>query len=195
MQIVALLGSPRKGNSSAIARRFLAAGESLGATTRSFVLNTLTYRGCQACYACKTSLSRCVLQDDLADVLAAVEEADVVVLATPVYFGDITAQLKTFFDRTFSFFTPDYRTSSTPSRLAPDKKLVFIQTQGQPDESFFNDLFPRYERFFKRFGFAESHLIRACGLAGPDDVLKRENVLDEAERLVANLIASGNADW
>ena len=94
MQIVAILGSPRKGNSSAIAGRFLTTAEGLGARTRSFTLNGLSYRGCQACFACKTGADHCVINDDLAPVLDAIRDADVVVLATPVYFGDVTGQFK-----------------------------------------------------------------------------------------------------
>jgi multimeric flavodoxin WrbA len=98
MKIVCLLGSPRsEGNSATIARRFLEAAESLGAESRTFELNRLAYRGCQGCYACKTSLDRCVVNDDLTEVLQAVKDADVVIYASGVHYGDLTAQLKLFF--------------------------------------------------------------------------------------------------
>ncbi len=170
MKVVSLLGSPRsKGNSTAIANRILETAANGGAETRSFELNRLTYRGCQACYACKKSVDHCILKDDLAEVLAAVHEADIVVLASPVYYGDITAQLKGFFDRTFSYLAPDYLTSAQPSRLAPGKKLVFVLTQGSPDETLFTDIFPRNKMFLKWMGFADVQLIRACGI-GPATV-------------------------
>jgi multimeric flavodoxin WrbA len=101
MKIVSLLGSPRTaGNSSTIANHVLKIAGELGAETRSFELNRLNYQGCQACYACKTKLDRCVLKDDLSEVLAAVSEADAAVLASPVYYGDITSQLKGFGETT-----------------------------------------------------------------------------------------------
>lgn len=195
MQIVAILGSPRKGNSSAIAGRFLTTAEGLGARTRSFTLNDLSYRGCQACFACKTGADHCVINDDLAPVLDAIRDADVVVLATPVYFGDVTGQFKSFFDRAFSFFTPDYRTAANPSRLAPGKKLVFVQVQGQPDPAFFDDLYPRYDKFFRRIGFGETLLLRGIGLAGADDAAKRAELLEETDRTVARVLARGETDW
>lgn len=190
MKIIALLGSPRlEGNSATITKRFLAAAEALGASTQSVALNTLSYRGCQACYACKTGSEACVLNDDLRDVLAAVSEADILVLATPVYYGDVTGQLKNYIDRTFSYLTPDYRTSSTPSRLTPGKKLVFIQTQGQPDAGIFGDIFPRYEKFLKWQGFNEAHLLRVCGVSAPDDVLSHDDLLQQADQTAALLVA------
>lgn len=169
MKLVCLLGSPRpKGNSTAIARHLTATAAQLGAETTVFELNRLTFRGCQGCYACKQSLDRCIVADDLAAVLDAVRAADSVVLASPVYYGDVSAQLKGFVDRTFCYLKPDYPTNPQPSRLTP-KKLVFVLTQGHPDAKLFADIFPRYDMFLKWMGFADTRLIRACGI-GPSTV-------------------------
>jgi multimeric flavodoxin WrbA len=190
MKIVCLKGSPRSaGNSSAIADRLLATAATLGAETRVFELNRLNYRGCQGCYACKKNLDRCILEDDLTAALTAVHEAETVVLATPVYYGDVSGQLKCFLDRTFSYLVPDYITNPNPCRLPPGKKLVFIITQGQPDAGLFADIYPRYDKFLKWYGFAESHLIRACGI-GPASIDKvPENNLKQAEELARKLLA------
>lgn len=186
MKIACLLGSPRSnGNSATIARRFLDAAETLGAEKETFNLNSLSYRGCQACYACKTKLERCILNDDLSRVLEAVMEADITVMATPTYYGDVSGQLKCFIDRTYSYLKPDYLTNSQPSRLAPGKKLLFIITQGAPDETLFDHIFPLYDRFFKWYGYSESRLIRACGVGGGGVMDVPERVLiaaDEAAR-------------
>lgn len=189
MKIVSLLGSPRsKSNSSAIAHHFLQTAAGLGAETRSFELNRLNYRGCQGCYLCKTQLDRCALQDDLSEVLAAVTEADLVVLASPVYYGDISSQLKGFMDRTFSYLVPDYRTNPQPSRLAP-KKLVMVLTQGQPDEAAFADIFPRYQGFLKWQGFQDIQLIRACGIGPGSDDTVPEQILRLTEETARQLLA------
>lgn len=190
MNVVSLLGSPRsKGNSTAIANRILETAAKGGAKTRSFELNRLNYRGCQACYACKKGSDECVVQDDLAEVLAAVREADIVVLASPVYYGDITAQLKGFFDRTFSYLAPDYLTNAQPSRLAPGKKLVFVLSQGSPDETLFTDIFPRNKMFLNWLGFADVQLIRACGI-GPATVDEvPAAILNQAENTARSLLA------
>lgn len=105
MKIVSLLGSPRtQGNSATIANRFTETAAKLGAETMTYELNRLAYQGCQGCYACKRGLEECVIEDDLTQVLAAVREADCVVLASAVYFGQITAQLKGFVDRSQKFY-------------------------------------------------------------------------------------------
>lgn len=181
MKLVTLLGSPRStGNSTAIARRITETAAALGAQTRTFELNRLSYRGCQGCYSCKKELDRCILQDDLSEVLDAVAGADGVVLASPVYFGDVTAQLKGFIDRAFSYLKPDYITNPKPSRLSP-KKLVFVLVQGHPDEKLFGDIYPRLSGFLQWLGFAEGRLVRTCGIGpGMADTVP-ETVMKEAE--------------
>ena len=96
MKVTCLLGSPReKGNSAALAKKFCKTAESLGASIRTVSLNTLNFRGCQGCMACKTKLDKCALEDDLTEVLEAIRETDVLVLASPVYYWDVSSQLKT----------------------------------------------------------------------------------------------------
>ncbi len=189
MKIVALLGSPRHGkNSASLANRFTETAAGLGAGIRTFELNRLNYRGCQGCYACKKTIDYCVLNDDLTEVLHEVQTADLVVLASPVYYGDITAQLKGFIDRCYSYMKPDYLTNPQPSRLSP-KKLVFVLTQGHPDETLFADIFPRYEGFLKWMGFSETRLVRVCGI-GPGSIDQvPAQALQQAEEVARALLA------
>lgn len=188
MKIVSLLGSPRpKGNTAFITDRFCSTAEASGAEIQTFALNKLKYRGCQECMTCKTKLERCVLKDDLAEVLEAVRDADALVMSSPIFYGEVSSQLKAFIDRTFSYLAPDYTTNPHPCRLAPGKKLVMILAQGDPDEKNFADVFPRYDAFFKWYGFSESHLIRACGVLGPGEVEGRKDVLSRAEEVAKKI--------
>ena len=188
MKIVSLMGSPRKkGNTAAINNHFCTAAENLGAQVKTYVLNELDYRGCQGCMACKTKLDKCVLEDDLTQVLDAVRDADILVLGSPVYFWDVTSQLKGFLDRTYSYLVPNFHSQPVKSRLAPGKKLVMILAQGQPDETMFTNIFPKFEYFFKMQGFSESHLIRACGVREAGEVEKQEHVMELAEKLAQDL--------
>jgi len=182
MNVVCLLGSPReKGNSATIANRFCSTAEGLGAEVKTFTLNNLQYRGCQGCMACKTKLDRCALSDDLTEVLEAVRETNVLVLASPVYFWDISSQLKSFIDRTFSYLVPDFITNSRKTRLAPGKKLVFILSQNNPDRSSFSDIVTKFQYFSQAYGFVESHVIRAFGVSEPGEVESHEDVMKLAE--------------
>jgi putative NADPH-quinone reductase len=182
MNIVCLLGSPRdKGNSATIAKRFCETAEKLGSEVKTFALNNLNYQGCQGCMLCKTKLDRCALKDDLTEVLDAIRETDTLVLASPVYYWDVSGQLKTFLDRTFSFLVPDFITNPIKGRLTPGKKLVLILAQNNPDPNSFSDIFPKFDYFFKAYGFTETHLIRAFGVNEPGEVRTRDSVMKLAE--------------
>ncbi len=188
MNIVCALGSPRpKGNSTTIAKRFCDRAEKLGAKIRYFYLNELEYKGCQGCFGCKTKSDRCVLDDDLTQVLDAIMETDVLVMATAVYFAAVTGQLKCLIDRTFSFMVPDFRTNPKPSRLPPGKKAVFISAQGAP-EDMFPELHTQYANYFKRYGFEESHFIRGCNIRELGDVQARDDLMELAERTAEKIM-------
>ncbi len=139
----------QEGNSATIAQRFLEVAADRGATIESYILNDLDFRPCQACYACKTELEHCALEDDLTQVLKALGECDLVVVATPVYYGDISAQTKAFIDRTFSFVNPNFQQRPDPVRFAPGKKMLWIITQESP-EDYHGDIFQRYGGCSKR---------------------------------------------
>lgn len=192
---VAILGSPRRhGNSTALASIICDRLAGAGGEVRTHHLNSLSFKGCQACGACKMRSESCVLEDDLRQVLADFAWADFVILATPVYWGEVTAQLKGFLDRIYSFLTPDFMTAEKKHRLAGPKKLVFIQSQGADSEEFFADIFPRYNGFFSQLGFfSETTLIRGCGLNTPDAALLRPELLQQAEAAAAALHGRGES--
>ncbi len=191
MKVACVLGSPRaNANSSILAGRFCETAQRRGGEVETHVLNDLQYQGCQGCMICKTKLDRCVLEDDLTPVLNAVREADVVVLASPVYFWDVSAQTKGFLDRTFSYLVPDFITNPVKSRLKPGKKFVLILAQANPDEGSFTNIFPKFDYFFRSFGFTETRFIRACGVGGPGEVESRQDVLSLADRTAEELIGN-----
>jgi multimeric flavodoxin WrbA len=179
-----VLGSPRpQGNSSTLARAFLQAAGKRGAQVTEYLLNQLAYQGCQGCMACKTKRDTCILADDLAPVLNAVKEADLLVLASPVYFGDLSGQLKCFFDRTYSYLNPDFST-----RVPPGKKAVMVLVQANPDPAQFDDIFPRYQRWLKLYGCDPVRLLRAAGAWEPGAIASQAAALDAAAALARELV-------
>ena len=183
MKLVCIHGSPREvGNSSKIANHLCAAMEAKGVSANSFHLNKLRYIGCQSCMTCKGKSEICILKDDLTEVLSEVKFADIIVLASPIFFGDISAQMKGFIDRTYSYLEPDYT-----SRLLPGKKLVMILAQGDPDKKHFDDVYPRYNEFFKWHGIKESYLIRAFYSANKEST-PLDDAYREADATAANLV-------
>jgi multimeric flavodoxin WrbA len=186
MKIVAILGSPRgKSNSTALARIILEKAVSKGADGQEFVLNKLQFKGCQGCETCKTKLDHCVVDDDLAPVLEAVKVADAVIMASPNYFGEVSGQFKSFFDRTYSYVNPDFS-----SRLKSGKSSVFVFAQGQPDLKMYAEVYPRYEMWLKRFGFVNNYLLRMNGPRSADSLSQRPDLVSQAEEIAEKLMSS-----
>lgn len=99
-KVLILSGSPRKGgNSDLLCDEFARGAQEVGHTVEKIRVAEKNVGYCRACYACKNS-GKCVIQDDMADILQKMIDADVLVLASPVYFYAIDAQLKAVIDRT-----------------------------------------------------------------------------------------------
>ncbi|WP_432735853.1 flavodoxin family protein [Maridesulfovibrio sp. FT414] len=181
MKVTVVKGSARKkGNSNDIVNAFCE-GLAEGTEVKTYEMQSLKVSGCIGCMICKTKLERCAIKDELSGVYDDVHESDVVVLSTPVYFGDVNAQTKIFIDRLYHLFTPDFHEgidengNAQPdprySRLKRGTKLVFIVAQGSPYEAKYADVSERYELFFRFLGFEEVHVIRGIGDPAyrPDD--------------------------
>lgn len=99
-QVLIISSSPRKGgNSDTLCDQFMKGTEEAGHPVNKIRLAELKIDYCSACYACKTK-GHCVKKDDMEQVVEKMREADVIVLATPVYFYTMCAQMKTMIDRT-----------------------------------------------------------------------------------------------
>lgn len=99
-KVLILSGSPRKGGNSDILCDELARGAlEAGHNVEKIRVADKNIEYCRACYACRGT-GRCVIKDDVASILQKMIDADVLVLASPVYFYSIDAQLKALIDRT-----------------------------------------------------------------------------------------------
>ena len=102
MKVVAYNGSPRKnGNTSLLIKHVFAALEAEGVETELVQLGGQNLHGCRACYACfKRQDGRCVFDDDIFnEAFDRIREADGVILGSPTYFANVSAELKAFIDR------------------------------------------------------------------------------------------------
>ena len=99
MQLLAIYGSPRKdGNTDLLLNHFLNGAEKAGCQINRLFVRNLTIYPCTACGRCEKE-SFCPLDDDMQMIYAALEKAEAMVVATPVYFYNVPAQLKVLIDR------------------------------------------------------------------------------------------------
>lgn len=107
--VLVLLGSPRKnGNSTALAKQVVRGAESKGAEVETVFLHTMKIGPCQSCYACQKPDSKgCAIDDDMQQIYPKLLSADAWVIASPVYWFNMSAQTKLFMDRCFAL--PAYK--------------------------------------------------------------------------------------
>lgn len=139
MKIIAINGSPRKNwNTAILLNKALEGAVSEGAETELVHLYDLNYKGCISCFACKTkngkSYGRCPVNDDLKDVFRKVEEADAIILGSPIYFSRVSGEMASFLDRLlFQYLVY----SQTERSLFPGNiKTGFIYTMNVTEDMF-----------------------------------------------------------
>ncbi len=104
MKVMAFNGSPRKTwNTATLLQKALEGAASKGAETKLVHLYDLKYTGCKSCFACKTrggpSYGKCAAQDDLTPILKEIVDADAIILGSPIYFGTVSGEMKSFMER------------------------------------------------------------------------------------------------
>lgn len=100
-QVLILSGSPRmNGNSDLLCNAFAQGAQEAGHTVEKVQVASLNIHPCSACYYCREHGGECIHKDDMASLLQKMINAKVIVLASPVYFYSIDAQLKAVIDRT-----------------------------------------------------------------------------------------------
>lgn len=189
-KLLCLLGSPRSpSNSTLIAQNFAESAAADEAEVTTAMLKDLNFNGCKNLFHCKNGYEICGQADDLTPLLAEIHACDILLLAAPIYFTDVSSLMKQVIDRFFSFFRDDYVTNPEKTRLAPGKSLVMVLTQGEPEKQC-SDVFERYGRPFGMLGFEDRHLLRACRLRDPEAVAQHPELLEEARHLAHRLVTA-----
>ncbi len=125
-KVLVLSGSPRMhGNSSILCDELIRGAEEAGHQTEKINVARKKVGGCLGCNACYQNDGVCIQKDDMKEIEEKMMAADVIVLASPIYFYSMSAQLKAVIDRTYSFHTK-----------LKGKKFCFIITCAAPEESY-----------------------------------------------------------
>ena len=99
IKVIGIIGSPRKnGNTACLIEEALEAAEESGAEVESIYLGNMKLEPCNACDICKLT-GECPKDDDVGGVLSKLQEAHGIIIGSPVYFGNVTSQLKILMDR------------------------------------------------------------------------------------------------
>ncbi len=137
MYLLGINGSPRAGgNSDILLDEALRAAAGCGARTEKIFLNALKYAPCQECESI-TDDGICGVRDDMEIVYAGIREADAIVIASPIFFGSLSAQTKMMIDRFQCAWMARQR--SKGENVERRKTCAFISVQAGARNDFFEN--------------------------------------------------------
>lgn len=130
MSVIGIVGSPRAGgNSETLVDAVLAGAKANGKDVKKYNLNKMNIRGCQACMGCKKT-GVCIQKDDMGQLLEDMKKSEAVVMSTPTYFGQPSAQFRIFQDRCYSLVDMEFK-----AFMDAGKKLVTVVTCTSGEDS------------------------------------------------------------
>lgn len=178
MRVLGLLGSPRRrGNTETLLDRALAGAAATGAATEKIVLNELIFRPCQECPDAPTDGS-CLLADELQPVYRAVAGAAAVILASPVFFGSVSAQTKMMIDRWQCPWAAVHLHRTLPPPPRRPGAFLAVSAQDRPD--FFTNARAVAKNWFVAAGLEYAAELYGPGLEGTDAAAGRPELLARA---------------
>ncbi|NLN07899.1 MAG: flavodoxin family protein [Firmicutes bacterium] len=132
--ILAVSSSPRRnGNSELLLQSFTRGLAEEGCESNTIRLNSLKIRPCQACDRCAAT-GECIVKDDMQGLYPQVASASALVIATPIYFGSVSAQLKLFIDRFQCWWNAKYVLNSPKVSQNEKRPGFFISVGGLKNE-------------------------------------------------------------
>lgn len=162
MKVLAISASPRHGgNSDVLCDQFLQGAADAGHSAKKISLSSMSISPCTACYGCRNT-HECVKRDDMKMVLQELINADIIVLATPVYFYSMDAQMKTMIDRCL----PRYQEIR-------NKDFYYIITAADPEHSAADETIAGLRGYLRCLpGATEKGIVFGTGTWDKGDVYK-----------------------
>ena len=178
-RILGISGSPRRhSNSEILLDRALEGASRSGAIIEKIVLNELCLKPCQGCYRCAEN-GVCVIKDDMRLIYGKLDKADGIIIASPIYFGSVTAQLKTMIDRFESYWVLKY-VLKRPAPGNRHRKGVFLCCAGEDKTLFFRNAKDIIRFLFSTLDIEYSGDIFCGSLAEAGEISKRPDALKKS---------------
>jgi multimeric flavodoxin WrbA/protein-tyrosine-phosphatase len=188
MLVLGFQGSPRKiGNTSFLLSTFMQTAESLGAQTRIIDVTQKNVIPCKEYVVCEKK-GFCPIDDDVkTEIYPLIRQAEVVVLATPIFFFNMTAQLKAVVDRCQLFWARKYKFKLTdPAKKT--KRGFLLSVGASKGKSLFEGLQLTAKYFFDAIDARFDGSLTYRNIEGPKDMARHPTVSADVEKATADLI-------
>lgn len=178
--VLGIAGSPRRhGNSEQLLDACLAGAEGAGARARKLAAADLAIRPCQGCNACSLT-GECVIHDQMRDAYAAIDAAQAIVVASPVFFATVPGVLKVLFDRMQPYWA---RTHVLKQPLPARRPGALLLVRGGGDPYGFVAAEYAIKSVFAVLGVDLIGEVNVTGVDSPSDIGRHPDALDRARSL------------
>lgn len=194
VKVLALTGSPRKGgNTETLVAAIMAGAVQAGAVGETVRLADLKISPCIGCGGCQKT-GRCVILDDMQGLYDRLDSAQVIIIASPIYFYGLTAQTKLFIDRLQALWSKKQLLLAAKQwSIAPERKGYLVSVAATMGEKVFVGAQLCAQYAFDAMGvrYAGDFLVR--GADGRGDMQKMSGRLQEAEQFGKMIAETANA--
>ncbi|MEK6264329.1 MAG: flavodoxin family protein [Clostridium sp.] len=185
MKVLGVVGSRRKnGNTAYLVEQALQAIESKEVETELIFLGDYNIRGCTGCEGCKDTY-KCVIKDDMQKIYPLIMSADAIVLGSPTYFYNITADMKAFIERLYCFqvFAEDDRSVwSSINEALGGKYAAVISICEQNDEKDMGFTAEAMSMPLEGLGYRVIETVKVLRLFKKGDVLQSKDALEQVQK-------------
>jgi multimeric flavodoxin WrbA len=192
MKVLGILGSPRRGgNTELLLEEALKGAEKEGAKVERLYLSDLTITPCKECHGCDET-GNCIILDDMAKIYPRLLEADVVILASPIFFYGVTAWAKALIDRSQAFWSRKYLLKD-PSlgKEGKKRKGFFISAGATKGPKVFDGAILTAKYFFDVLNAEYAGDLLFRGVEAKGDILKHPEALQQAFEAGRELVSGG----
>jgi multimeric flavodoxin WrbA len=191
VKVLGLFGSPRRGgNTEILLEETLRGAEKEGANIGRLYINDFTITPCKECHGCDET-GKCIILDDMGKIYPKLLEADVVILASPIFFYGVTAWAKALIDRTQALWARKYLLKD-PSlgKEGKKRKGFFISVGATKGQKVFDGAILTVKYFFDVLNAEYAGELVFRGVEAKGDILKHPEALQQAfdagRRLIQN---------
>jgi multimeric flavodoxin WrbA len=188
MKIIAFLGSPRKdGNTELLLKEAIRAIEDSGLKVQIFNLNDMDISPCQSCGGCDDT-GVCIFHDDMAQIHAEIREADRIILASPIYFFGVSAQVKIMIDRCQCFWCEKYLLKRPIPEGTYGRKGLLLLVGGQKREIGIQCAEATVKAFFRTVSIPEHETLGYLSVDAKGAIVNHPTALSDAYKAGKKLV-------
>lgn len=181
LKIVGICGSPRKESSSSyLVEKIMNTAIEREHEGDIYHLRNLNVSPCTGCDYCGEGKG-CKLDDAMIDIYEKIYDCDLLIIGTPVYYGEVSAQTKSVIDRFYQF-------NKNPNKDMKKRKVIQVFTQGADDENLYKSYFDyQLNCTYRLVNFDLEDRLIASGINSKEELLSNGKILEKAKEIGKNI--------